>query len=504
MKHNGGIRLASWLVLWSFLGGSRAAAADAPPAERPLRWAADAEGGAPYISMDPNHRDKYVGFEVELVDAIEKEIGRKIEFKQYAYKQLDQGLLRGDFDFAMNGLERTPDRRERFRLSRPYYVYTLQLVCRKDDLRFHALDDCKKQGVVVGTLSNTAATRLLAQEGIATREYDDQTTPYKDLEQKQVDAVLLDLPIAMQYTKRDPAFHAKLKFVGKPFAPGFYVIAFRKQDEALAAHFDAAIGHLLDNGTLQRIYERWDLWNDDQAKLHTGEVAEVLKPGPSHWSFSRYFPVLLSGAWMTVKLTVLGFLLAMLIGLPLATARLYGPAPLRWLATIYVEFFRGIPVLLLLFFLYFSLPEVGTMLGYAPDAFKLDAFVVGVLGFGLNYGAYESEIYRAGLASIPAGQWEAAASLGMSPVRTFFRIILPQAIKVILPPMTNDLVSLFKDTSVVSVIAVSELMKMYQTMANDHLQYAEIGATTIVLYLLMSVPLAQLSRYLERRWGKGR
>ena len=92
----------------------------------------------------------------------------------------------------------------------------------------------------------------------------------------------------------------------------------------------------------------------------------------------------------------------------------------------------------------------------------------------------------------------------MSPLRIFHRIILPQAIKVILPPMTNDFVALFKDTSVVSVIAVSELMKMYQIMAADHLQYVEIGLTTMALYLIMSVPLAQLSRYLERRWGKGR
>ena len=135
---------------------------------------------------------------------------------------------------------------------------------------------------------------------------------------------------------------------------------------------------------------------------------------------------------------------------------------------------------------------------------KLNAFLVGVIGFGLNYGAYESEIYRAGIASIPIGQWEAAASLGMPPPRIFFRIILPQSIKVILPPMTNDLVALFKDTSLVSVIAVSELMKQYQTMATDHLQYVEIGLVTMFLYLLMSVPLAELSRYLERRWGKGR
>ncbi|MGA2256117.1 MAG: ABC transporter substrate-binding protein/permease, partial [Thermoguttaceae bacterium] len=411
---------------------------------------------------------------------------------------------RGDFDFAMNGLEATPDRQERFRLSRPYYVYTLQLVCRRDDNRFQSLDDCKKDGVVVGTMSNTAAARLLNQKGIKMRAYSDQTTPYKDLAQNQLDAVLLDLPIALQYTKRDPDFESKLKFVGKPLAPGLYVIAFRKDDEAVAKQFDAAIEKLLGNGTLKQIYQRWDLWNDDQAKLHTGDVEQALKPTALHWTFRQYFPWLLAGAWMTVKLTLLGFLLAICIGLPIATARLYGPTPLRWLATIYVEFFRGIPVLLLLFFLYYSLPEVGGMLGLPTNLLKLDAFVVGVVGFGLNYGAYESEIYRAGIASIPVGQWEAAASLGMSPLRIFFRIILPQAIRVILPPMTNDLVALFKDTSVVSVIAVSELMKQYQTMANDHLQYVEIGLMTIFLYLLMSVPLAQLSRYLERRWGKGR
>ncbi len=503
MKHGVGVKLAGWLVLLTILGANLAQAADAPPPPKPLIWAADADGGAPYVSMDPDHPGQYVGFEVEIRDALQKEIGRPIEFKQYTFPKLDSGLLRGDFDFAMNGVEATPDRQERFRLSRPYYVYTLQLVCRRDDNRFQSLDDCKRDGVVVGTMANTAAARLLTQKGIAMRAYDDQTTPYKDLAQNQLDAVLFDLPIALQYTKRDPDFQSKLKFVGKPLAPGYYVIAFRKDDEELARQFDGALEKLLNNGTLKQIYQRWELWNDDQAKLSQGEVEQSIRPTASHWSFSQYFPLLLAGAWMTVKLTLLGFLLAICIGLPLAAARLYGPAPLGWLATVYVEFFRGIPVLLLLFFLYYSLPEAGGMLGLPPNLLKLDAFLVGVVGFGLNYGAYESEIYRAGIASIPVGQWEAAASLGMSPLRIFFRIILPQAVKVILPPMTNDLVALFKDTSVVSVIAVSELMKQYQTMANDHLQYIEIGLVTIFLYLLMSVPLAQLSRYLERRWGKG-
>jgi len=276
---------------------------------------------------------------------------------------------------------------------------------------------------------------------------------------------------------------------------------------------DRAIEKLLKSGKLKQIYVKWELWNDDQAALQTLQLPppaaddpgedNTIKETSSDWRFRNYFPLLFQGALMTVALTFAGFLLAVCLGLPIAAARLYGPAPLRWLGTIYVEFFRGIPIYLLLFFLYYSLPEIGNLL-HLPFTLKLYPFAAGVIGFGLNYAAYESEIYRAGISSIPTGQWEAAASLGMSPPRIFFRIILPQAIKVILPPMTNDLVALFKDTSVVSVITISELMKQYQTMANDHLQYLEMGVVTIVLYLLMSVPLAQLSRYLEHRWGKGR
>jgi polar amino acid transport system substrate-binding protein len=511
MEHGICVRHACALAIGTFFWtlDPRAVGGAAEPApdrdsQKPLLWAADAEGGAPYISMDPEHPGQYIGFEVDLIKALEKEVGRPIQFKQFNFTNLASALNRGDIDFAMNGMERTPDREALFRLSRPYYVFTLQLVVRRNETRINSLEDCKKPGIRVGTLGDTAASRLLPQTGVPYRTYDSQTTPYKDLEQNQLDTVLLDLPIAMQYTQRDPQFNEKLKFAGKPLSPGFYVIVFRKENEQLAARFDAAIDRLRGNGTLKKIYRAWGLWNDDQAALENGQLEETIHTAATTWTFAQFFPRLLGGAAMTVVLTFLGFLLAMAIGLPVATARLYGSAPLRWLATVYVEFFRGIPVLLLLYFLYYSLPEVGGMLGLPANLLKLNAFLVGVIGFGLNYGAYESEIYRAGISSIPVGQWEAGASLGMTPLRIFRRIILPQAVKVILPPMTNDFVALFKDTSVVSVIAVEELMKTYQIMASDHLQYVEIGVTTIVLYLLMSVPLAQLSRYLEHRWGKGR
>ncbi len=251
------------------------------------------KGAPPYVSMDPKHLDQYVGFEVDLIKALEKEIGRPIQFTQFNFTNLASALNRGDIDFAMNGMERTPDREALFRLSRPYYVFKLQLVVRRDETRINSLDDCKQERIRVGTLGDTAASRLLTQMDIPYRTYDSQTTPYKDLEQNQLDAVLLDLPIALQYTKRDPKFSEKLKFAGGPLSPGFYVMVFRKENETLAAQFDAAIDRLRANGTLRKIYEDWGLWNDDQAALETGKIEETIHTSATKWTFAQFF----RGSW---------------------------------------------------------------------------------------------------------------------------------------------------------------------------------------------------------------
>jgi polar amino acid transport system substrate-binding protein len=478
------------------LSTGRCPAGDAKDKARPLVWAADAEGGAPYIFKDPKDPTQYLGFEKDIADALSRELGRPIEFKQYEYENLIAGLERGDFDFAMNGLEITPDRKTRVRFSRPYYIYKLQLVVRNGEQRFQTLQDCQgRAGLKIGTLSETAAERLLKKMGIETKPYSDQTMPYKELGQGVVDAVLLDLPIAVYYAQKDP----RLQFAGEPLESGYYAIAFNKKDDALAGEIDTALEHLIDNGELRRIYEKWGIWNDDQKQLK--QSADMTEEASRRYTFAGFFPQLLQGAELTVRITVLSMMLAILIGLPLALAQLYGPAPLRWLATVYVEFFRGIPVLILLWFLYFGLPGIAQTYELGVSL-KLDALHAAILGFGLNYAAYEAEIYRAGLGSIPAGQWEAAASLGLSNGVTFRRIILPQAIRGILPPMTNDFVALFKDTSVVSIIALQELTKQYQILTKSSLQYLEIGLTTAVLYLLMSVPLGYLSRYLEKHWAK--
>ncbi len=466
-------------------------------AEAPLRWGADSEGGAPYIFKDPADPRSNIGFEVDLIAALEKELNRKIEFVQYSYGELTLGLERGDFDFAMNGLEVTPDRERQLRLSRPYYVYRLQLAARADDDRFSTLEQLKAIGGRAGTLDNTAASRLLTQLGIATNLYDGQAEPYQDLELGRVDAVLMDLPIAEYYARPN----LKLKFVGEPFGAGAYAIAFRKDQEQLARDFDAAIVRLAASGDLERIYRKWRIWNEDQEQL-SGDVqtANILADSSQGLTPDKYLPLLMDGAVMTVFISCASMALAVAIGLMVALSRLYGVWPLRAAAIGYVEFFRGIPVLLLLYMLYYGLPSLLANWGVV---WRPENVFVGVLAFGLNYAAYEAEIYRAGISSIPHGQWEAAASLGMTRFTTFRRIILPQTWRVVLPPMTNDFVALFKDTSIVSVIAVVELTKQYQILAKSSLKYMEIGLATAALYLLLSVPLGYLSRWMEHRMAKG-
>jgi polar amino acid transport system substrate-binding protein len=157
-----------------------------------------------------------------------------------------------------------------------------------------------------------------------------------------------------------------------------------------------------------------------------------------------------------------------------------------------VEFLRGTPVMLQLYFIFFFLPEVGV---------RVPAFWTAVLGLGINYSAYESEIYRAGLQAIPKGQMEAALSLGMSRVLALRRIIVPQAVRIVIPPVVNDFIALFKDTSVCSVVTIVELTKRFSVLSMSTQATVELMGMTAFLYLLMSYPMSLVARHIETRLG---
>jgi polar amino acid transport system substrate-binding protein len=460
-------------------------------AQQVLRWGADPSGGAPYVYTDPANPDRYIGYEKEMVDALAAAMGRRAEFVPSDWETLVSTLQRGSFDVIVNGLEPTGDRAQQISFSKPYYIFQLQLTVRREDDRIKSLDDCKNR--IVGTLGNTAASRLLQQEGIPFRSYADPVGAYRDLELKRLDAVIMDVPAEVFYARSNP----KLKPAGPPFTRGLYVIGLRKGDETLKAQVDAAIDKIIVDGTLETILKKWGLWNDAQvefqAPIRAGTATaqqEEYTPTTSSFNWREALWRLTRAAAVTVLIAFGSMVIAVVLGLPLAVGQWRGPAWLRALCTVYVEFFRGTPVLVQLLFLYFGLPVIGI---------AMPGWLTALVGLGLNYAAYESQVYRAALEAIPTGQWEASYSLGMSPVLAFRRIILPQAFRIALPPMTNDFVSLFKDTSVAYAISVWELATAYRELANASGQFLLLGLAVSAFYLAMSLPMAHLARLLERR-----
>jgi polar amino acid transport system substrate-binding protein len=471
-------------------------------AEEPvLRWGGDSEGGAPYVEADPNDPAKVMGFDVEVAEAIAKALGRKPVFVQVAFAAIDQSVARGDFDLGMSGVEDTPPRRVALAATIPYYEFTETLTVRTADrTRFRTLAEL--HGRRVGTLGGTIAyEELLAAEktyGITAVSYDDDVHPYEDLAAGRLDAVLLDNIIAARSMRRTPGLYTHYD---APVATGHYIIVLAKEHTALRDRINGIIKTMMRDGTLERIYRKWDIWDEFQPKLFarvlTADAAPKVaaKPAPHPpvdrtAAIARYLPALLRASVITIVLSCLAMALAIALGIAVATGRVYGNALVRGLLTAYVEIVRGTPVLLQLFVLYYGLSAV----------IKLPAFVAALLGLGLNYAAYESEIYRGAMEAVSRGQLEAARTLGLTEVQVFRLVRGPQAFRLALAPMTNDFVALLKDSSLVSVITVVELTKQTQIFAANIGSWVIPGVLCAALYLAMSLPLARLARRLEQRW----
>lgn len=215
--------------------------------------------------------------------------------------------------------------------------------------------------------------------------------------------------------------------------------------------------------------------------------------------FAAQFPyiinTLLLGVEMTIIVTLGGFCVAVVLGLLGAVLRTARLMALRALGTLYVDVFRAVPVLTQLFIIYFGLAELGVKLNPIPAA---------IVGFGINGGAYLTEVFRAGIEAIHGGQNEAALAIGMTRAQALRIIILPQAMRVVLPPLGNFAIGLLKDTSVASSVAAPELSFRAHMLVDQTYLSTQIYLTVAVLYLAMSLPLARLVHKLERRMARGR
>jgi len=484
-----------------------------------LVWGADQEGGGPYVYPRDDDPSQVTGFEVEIAERLAGFLGVEPRFQQGQWDKMPELLHTRKVDIVLNGYEWTPARVSTMDATLPYFVYGLQLLARKDDSGLRGAADLempsgrkRKIGVLTGSAAETYA-RERFERGAEVIPYEGNTDTLREVETGKLDATLEDTPIAVFYAPRFP----RLRAIGAPVGQGYYVVYVRKGEAALLAALDQALIAMIRGGELERIYRRWGLWSDAQRELARiadagrfygfagavgatidGSIPTTLETLQSTgrvrgWEVvRRYGPILLQSAGVTVILSVLSFPLAIAAGLLIALGRLYGPAWLRPLLVSYVEFLRGTPLMLQLYFIFFFLPEIGI---------NVPAFWTAILGLAVNYSAYESEIYRAGLQAIPAGQMEAALSLGMSRVLALRRIVVPQAVRIVIPPVVNDFIALFKDTSVCSVVTVVELTKRFSVLSQSTQATVELMILTAILYMAMSTPLTVLSRRLERHLG---
>lgn len=465
----------------AYAGAARADTLADVRARGELRWAGDIQGGEPYVFDDPKSAGTLIGFEVEIAASIARRLGVRAKFMQSDWSNLVPSLERGDFDVVMNGLEATPERRERIVLSRPYYVYEEILAVARSSAA-QSLDDLR--GKRVGTLNQTYAAQLLRARQVETVLYEGVQEPYADLEQGRLDGVLLESVIANRYG----CGLAAVRCIDREVARGTYVVGMRKGDLALKSAIDDALGAMIADGELRKILEGWKLWNASQSDLSI-EAVPVEAPIASRALDRGQVVLFFEGALVTLGLTAGAFVIAMPLGVLLAIARLYAGRVGRALSATYVEVLRGTPVLLQLYILYY---------GLAPYM-KLGPITAAVIGLGLNYAAYEAEVYRGALDAVPRGQSEAASALGLTRAQTLRHVLLPQALRHALPATTNDLVALLKDSSLVSVITVVELTKRMTISAVEVRGWLVPGLLCAALYFAMSFPLARLSRTLEKR-----
>ena len=463
----------------------------------PLKWGGDGEGGAPFVESDAADPSRVQGFDVEIAGLIAEGLNRRPQFVQVAWASIEASVERGDFDIGMSGVEDRPALRARRAVTIPYFEFREVLAVRPEDRdRYRRLADLS--GRRVGTLGSTMAYDLLLDAERESRvipvSYDDDVHPYADLLVGRLDAVLLDHVIAERAMKRTPGFVIQ----PEPVAVGHYVGVLSKADSALRDSVDDILRARMRDGSLEKTFRAWNVWDDSQVRHFERVLSEATPPASGQFgdrssmsTIATYLPSLFKAAGITALLSILSMVIAVVVGLAVAAGRIYGARGIRVALATYVEVIRGTPLLLQLFVIYYGLSGV----------VRLPAFMAAMIGLGLNYAAYESEIYRAALQAISRSQLEAARTLGLSEAQIFRLVRGPQALRLALAPMTNDFVALLKDSSLVSVITVVELTKQTAIYATNTGSWIVPGILCAAIYLVFSLPLSRFARRLERKWS---
>jgi cystine transport system permease protein len=434
---------------------------------------------APFSYHDAS--GQLVGYDVDVARAVADKIGVRVEFIETPWDSMFAALEAGRFDVVANEVTINAERQAKYDLSEPYSVGEGVIVTRADDDTITTLDDLKGKVAAENATSNwsevarRAGARVEAVEGF--------TQAITLLNQGRVDVVVNDSIAVYAYLAETGDTSVKIAgTVGEKSEQGFAA----RKDSGLLPELNRALEELRADGTLAEISQKYLAANASGAP-------DAGQPAPrSTWQLilDNLWPLARAALTMTIPLTIISFAIGLVIALGVALARLSSNVVLSGVSRFYISIIRGTPLLVQLFIVFFALPEFGV---------RIDPFPAAVIAFSLNVGGYAAEIIRSAILSIPKGQWEAAETIGMTYATSLRRIVLPQAARVAVPPLSNTLISLVKDTSLASTILVTELLRQAQIVAAPTFEFFALYGTAAVYYWVICLALSFGQGRIEHR-----
>jgi cystine transport system permease protein len=427
-----------------------------------------------------------VGYDVDVAKAVGEKLGVRVEFVETPWDAMFAALEANRFDVVANEVTINAERTAKYDLSKPYSVGEGVIVTRADDDSVKSLADLKGKVAAENATSNWSEVARKAGAGVEAVE--GFTQAIKLLNQGRVNVVVNDSIAVYAYLAETGDKTVKIAGnVGEKSEQGFAA----RKNSGLLPDLNKALDELRADRTLAGISQRYLKANASGGPDPT--------PAPdayqSTWQLVLHSlgPLAKAAITKTIPLTVISFVIGIVIALAIALARLSPNVVLTNIARFYISVIRGTPLLVQLFIVFYALPELGV---------KIDPWPAAIIAFSLNVGGYAAEIIRSAIQSIPKGQWEAAETIGMGYSTTLQRIVLPQAARVAVPPLSNTLISLLKDTSLASTILVTELLRQAQIIAAPKFEFLALYVTAAVYYwvicLVLSFGQSRIERRLER------
>jgi His/Glu/Gln/Arg/opine family amino acid ABC transporter permease subunit len=441
----------------------------------------------PYEYYDTAGSGEITGFDIDIANYIAKQLDFKLNVMESDFNGLIPALATNRVDFVMAGMSPTPEREKSVDFSIIYYQGLDTIVSAKGNNLLKTQDlSGKTVGVQLGSIQEKNLKKIAEKvQGIQLKQLNRVSEAIQELKSKRIDAAIIENTVAQGFAQANP----DLEFNVIPSEENSgSAIAFAN-NSSLVAPFNQVLSQMKQNGTLKRLASKWFSTNTTNLSSFQAEAKSGL-----NLDFRRIIPdapFILRGIPLTLLFTIISVFLGLIWGTVLSLLKITGSTPAKKLADAYTSVFRGTPLLLQLALVYYATPQL--------TGFNISALQAGVLTFTLNSGAYMSETIRGGIQAVDKGQSEAAISMGISEWLMMRDIILPQALKNILPALVNETIGLLKDSALVSTIGVVEILRSAQIVgANKYIYFEPLLFAGLIYYILV-MGLTRGAFILERR-----